>query len=102
MFDINAFSLLTKALTIRDFDISTSFDSWGHGFEAIRLFSNGDYYLFTLEFKVDSPLRLEVKQDGHESMNEFESLISVVDVKRIILLCEELRFPYGWNESSGH
>lgn len=96
MFEITAFATLARALSNRNFELSTSFGSFGSSFEALRSFPNGDYYLFTLALDNVSPLRLEIHQDGHDTNAEFESLISFVDARKIILYCEETRFPYSW------
>lgn len=96
MLEINAFDLLVRSLQLRHFEISTSFGSFGKSFEALRSFSTGDYYLFTLTLDNDAPLLLEISQSGQQSITEFHSLVSVVDVKRILSLCEETRFPYSW------
>lgn len=96
MFEINAFNLLIRSLVHRNFDVSTSFGSFGNSLEALRSFPNGDYYLFTFSFDAGTPLRCEINQSGFHSITEFESLLSAVDVKTIIMLCEETRFPHSW------
>lgn len=96
MFDIKAISSLAESLSERNFELFTSFGSYGTAFEALHSFPNGDYYLFSLELDNDSPMYFEVHQDGHDSAMEFESLLTAEDVKRIVLLCEEMRFPHAW------
>lgn len=96
MFEVNAFNVFTRALSHRNFELSTTFGSLGSAFEAIRVFSTGDYYLFTLELERDTPLRLEIFQDGHHTVMEFAVLTSIVDVRNIVEICDNLRFPYSW------
>jgi len=100
MFDLNALDILVKSLGYRNFEVETHYNALGGGFEAVRSFSNGDYYLFTLNFENSTPLRLEIYQDGYGSTVEFDSLVSLTDVKQIILFCEEKRFPYSWRDEN--
>lgn len=95
MLELKALTSLVRSLERRHFDVATDFSGLGHRIEAIRLFDDGHYFLFSGSLQTDAPMSLEIFSNGFIEEKEF-SVHSNADVLEILLFCDKYQEPFGW------